>query len=387
MDKNVNTDLLEYSVKSRQKNLEKGLFDKISDKLNKMILEHNYKYDILDCGSGTGYYDNRLYEYLKKHNINPNISGFDISKNAVDFAKKHYPHINFFESDVNNINIGNNSKDIIFSILTPKNYQEYNRVLRDDGRLYIISYNKKEHFKEILKYVEIERKEKNLNNNLDNGGFKILSRENMEYKIELDNESLKDVIKTIPEYQTFDKKRVEELNKMQNFKITLSYIIIEAVKKDFFEKNLQQKCADRAGCIIISKENPRNIAITYDKMDKSLFFPKGHIDKNETAEQTALRETAEETGIKVKIVKPLKEFKHTSIYDKDDTHKISFFIADSLNDKINDELKIEKHIITLWINYKEILNLDLHENYKKFYLDNFKEIEEYIKWKLTHYQS
>ena len=46
MDKNVNTDLLEYSVKSRQKNLEKGLFDKISDKLNKMILEHNYKYDI-----------------------------------------------------------------------------------------------------------------------------------------------------------------------------------------------------------------------------------------------------------------------------------------------------------------------------------------------------
>lgn len=378
MDKNINTDLLEDSVKSRQKNLEKGLFDKISDKLNKMILEHNSKYDILDCGSGTGYYDNRLYEYLKEHNINPNISGFDISKNSVNFAKKYYPHIDFFESDVNNIKTPTNSRDIIFTILTPKNYQEYNRILRKDGKLYIVSYNKKEHFKEILEYLGIKRKEKKLTKDLDDGGFKIFSREELKYEIEFDNESLADVIKTIPEYQTLEKKKVEELNKMQSFKVTLSYIIIEAIKKDFFLKNFKQKHSNRVGCIVISKENPKNIAISYDKMDKSLFFPKGHIDENETIEQTALRETAEETGIKVELVKSLNEFECTNIYDKDDIHKVTFFIASSLNDEIDDELKIEKHIVTLWIDYREVLNLDLRPCYREFYLSIFKEIEEHI---------
>lgn len=386
MDKRFNADLLKDSVEARQDILQKGFFDKISDKLNKMILENNSRYDILDSGSGTGYYDNRLFCFLKKNGKTPNISGFDISKNAVDFAKNCYPHLDFFESDVNDIKTPDKSKDIIITILAPKNYKEYDRILRDDGKLYIIGYNVKEHIKEILDFVGTKRETKKqpIYKTLDENGFKILKKEEIKLQIEFDNESLIETIKTIPEYLTFDAEKVQELFKIKTFKVTLDFVIYETIKKDFFKNNLQQKFADRAGCIIISKENPKNIAISYDKMDKSLFFPKGHIDEGELAEKTAIRETEEETGIKIKIIKPLKEFKNTSIYNPNDTHNISFFIADSLNDEIDENIKIEAHIVTFWIDYREILNLNFKKTFMDFYLDNFKEIKDYIEWKLEN---
>lgn len=387
MDIKINADLLKENVQARSDFLNKGFYSKVYDELNKLILKNNNKFNILDSGCGTGYCDNRLFEYLKKNNINPNISGFDISQASVDFAKKQYPHINFFQSDVNDIKkISNNSKDIILALLTPKNYKEYNRILKDDGKLYIIKYDVKEHFKEILEYVGAKREKKaTVTKILDENDFKILSRKEVKYQIKLDNESLRNIIKTIPEHLTFDKIKVEELNKMKELNLTLSFVINEAVKKNFFCNHFQSNNQNRSGCIIVSKKNPRNLAVAYNKYEKNLFFPKGHIEKEETAEYTAKREIEEEIGLKVKIVKQLKEFESINIYDTEKTpFKITFFLADALHDETNEDIKIENHIALLWIDYEEVLNLDLQDTYRQFYLDNFKEIDGYIKWKMKN---
>ena len=56
-------------------------------------------------------------------------------------------------------------------------------------------------------------------------------------------------------------------------------------------------------------------------------FPKGHVEPNETEEQTALRECLEETGLQAKIVEGYRE--ETSYFMKEhDAYKtVAFFIG------------------------------------------------------------
>ena len=50
----------------------------------------------------------------------------------------------------------------------------------------------------------------------------------------------------------------------------------------------------KAGCYLVDKEN-KKIALVYREKKNDYSFPKGHLEENETLEECAIRETAEET--------------------------------------------------------------------------------------------
>ena len=56
---------------------------------------------------------------------------------------------------------------------------------------------------------------------------------------------------------------------------------------------------NQAGSIVVRLDGkePEVLLVTGKRNPKSWIFPKGHIEKGETAEQAALRETREEAGI------------------------------------------------------------------------------------------
>ena len=60
----------------------------------------------------------------------------------------------------------------------------------------------------------------------------------------------------------------------------------------------------KAGCFLINKET-KEIALIYRQKQNDYSFPKGHVEKGETLEETAIRETAEETK---RIAKILDEY-------------------------------------------------------------------------------
>lgn len=63
----------------------------------------------------------------------------------------------------------------------------------------------------------------------------------------------------------------------------------------------------KAGCFLVDLEK-RAMAIVYREKQKDYSFPKGHVEDGETLEQTAVRETAEETKRDVRIVKNIKPY-------------------------------------------------------------------------------
>ena len=60
---------------------------------------------------------------------------------------------------------------------------------------------------------------------------------------------------------------------------------------------------EKAGCILINKENNK-IGLIYRQKQKDYSFPKGHRESEESLIECAIRETAEETGLRCRRALP-----------------------------------------------------------------------------------
>lgn len=66
-----------------------------------------------------------------------------------------------------------------------------------------------------------------------------------------------------------------------------------------------------AGGVVIDKERKVLVIKTKNLKGETVFtFPKGHIEKEETSQQAAVREVQEETGVLAKIIKKIKDVKY-----------------------------------------------------------------------------
>ena len=94
-------------------------------------------------------------------------------------------------------------------------------------------------------------------------------------------------------------------------------------------------------------------------------FPKGHMEKGETEEETAIREVKEETNIDIEIIKGFKE--KITYRPKEDTVKdVIFFLAKPLTENIKpQEEEIE---IAIWCDKKKAKNMITYDDDRKVFL-------------------
>lgn len=70
----------------------------------------------------------------------------------------------------------------------------------------------------------------------------------------------------------------------------------------------------KGGCVVISEGK---ILLALNDRYQYWSLPKGHVDAGETPEQSAVRETHEETGWQVDVIRSLGELRYTSPLDGD----------------------------------------------------------------------
>ena len=117
----------------------------------------------------------------------------------------------------------------------------------------------------------------------------------------------------------------------------------------------------KAGCILVNKEQ-KEIALVVQNGEYS--FPKGHLEGNETIQECAIRETIEETGHDVKIIKKLKSIKYKSpeyiVYEN------HYFLGID-NGITNKKIDLKDREITEWYKVEEILEKLSYQYLKKYW--------------------
>lgn len=139
---------------SRKKMLHYGLFDELIHQTFLQVKKYSANCrSLMDVGCGEGYYLNRVVEKL--HDEIDFVVGVDLSKDAISLATSESQNINWFVADLTNIPCKDESMDVILNVFTPANYNEFYRVLKEDGLLIkIVPF--KSHFIELRQALNIK---------------------------------------------------------------------------------------------------------------------------------------------------------------------------------------------------------------------------------------
>ena len=144
-------------VLGRRAFLESGCYAPISDVLNDTARGLGASGPILDVGCGEGYYSARLAAHL-----NAELTGLDISKEAVRCAAAKYKGPQWICGTASHLPVADGSAGIVTSLFALTMAEEFRRVLRPGG-LFFQVLAAEDHLlglKSII-YPELKRKEKN----------------------------------------------------------------------------------------------------------------------------------------------------------------------------------------------------------------------------------
>ena len=119
----------------------------------------------------------------------------------------------------------------------------------------------------------------------------------------------------------------------------------------------------KAGCYLINLKL-KSIAIIYRDTRNDYSFPKGHLEKNETLEECAIRETAEEVKRIAKIVsKP-----YISKYITPSGEDVECYMYIAIDEGKSNNVSTDTHEFK-WIPINEVMNIltynSLKEDFKK----------------------
>ena len=101
-------------------------------------------------------------------------------------------------------------------------------------------------------------------------------------------------------------------------------------------------------------------------------FPKGHVEKGETEEETAIREVKEETNIDIEIISD-KTYKINYKINNDTKKEVVFFLAKAISFDLKNQ---ENEIISCeWVDKDKVLDTLTYKNIKKVWTDVLKNID------------
>lgn len=116
----------------------------------------------------------------------------------------------------------------------------------------------------------------------------------------------------------------------------------------------------KAGCFLIKKET-KEIALIYRKKHNDYSFPKGHVEKNESLKETAIRETAEETKRIAYIIDKYPPFTEEYITPKNEECICYMFFA---IDKGKSNNQSEDTHDVIWTKFDKVYDILSYDSLK-----------------------
>jgi 23S rRNA (guanine745-N1)-methyltransferase len=222
-------------MEGRRDFLNKGYYFNFSERLNQVIISNisGDNINILDAGCGEGYFLWRLKEAIHSEQSNSmknkefNFIGVDISKAAVTYATKRDKKIKFIVGSNFNLPIMTNTIDIVIRNFAPSDEAELKRVLKDKGKLVVVTPGVQHLYG--LKEILYEKARKHEEKQTIFEGFKLINTTEVKYNINVqegaDGEDVKNLISMTPYYWTFDSSMRESASNTSKLSTALHFNI------------------------------------------------------------------------------------------------------------------------------------------------------------------
>jgi 8-oxo-dGTP pyrophosphatase MutT (NUDIX family) len=121
--------------------------------------------------------------------------------------------------------------------------------------------------------------------------------------------------------------------------------------------NIEKSC----GAVLFAENEKRRYVLVKSSANGDWGLPKGHVEKNETEKETALREILEETGVRAEIVEGFRE-QIEYVMPNGAKKQAAYFAAKYENQELqNDPEEISDIMIGT---IEEALNTASHDNVK-----------------------
>jgi len=206
-------------VLSRRTFLEAGHYAPIADALITAAKKYGISGKILDVGCGEGYYCTRLADSLGLE-----LTGLDISKEAVRCAAAKYKGPSWLCATAAHIPVADGSADLLTSLFAITLPEEYHRVLKENG-LFFQVLAAQDHLmglKSII-YDEILLKEKDSVPNLP--GFELLESIPVRFSFAVEGEQVQNLFSMTPHVFRIGKNGAERLRQTQSLTDTASCVL------------------------------------------------------------------------------------------------------------------------------------------------------------------
>lgn len=221
---------------SRRVIAESGFFAPLSKMIGELIQCRRHSGEgtikILDAGCGEGSHLSSIREEINSHSTNEVVAvGVDISKEGVLVASKSYPGIVWCVADLANSPFKDNSFDVVLNILSPSNYAEFHRLLRDGGMV-IKVVPQRNYLKELRDFFFADS-DKQVYSNQGTverfyANFKSVDRVPLRYSVTIDQSLLVPLIQMTPLSWSVPKERIQAFLKTNVTEITVELDILVA---------------------------------------------------------------------------------------------------------------------------------------------------------------
>lgn len=217
-----------------------GFFDPMLECISNLILHHiresnDRSINILDAGCGEGSHLGRIISNLRSMTAKSLQGvGIDISKEGILMASKAFYDIIWNVADLSNLPLMDRQFDVILNILSPSNYEEFDRVLKDDGVL--IKVIPGSNYLIELRNVYYDRAESQVYSNDKviqhySQNFNIIDKKDLYYTTAIDKDNLGHLMRMTPLSWNVAEERIKQALAHGINKITVDLTIIVGKKQ------------------------------------------------------------------------------------------------------------------------------------------------------------
>lgn len=219
-------------VDARQRLLNTGVYQPISDALNRQVLAVAHSpLHIADIGCGEGYYTQRLYQALPESS---HMYGIDISKEAVRCAAKRDQHIHWLVASGVNLPLLPDSLDVITCLFTRLMPESFTKVLKQEGKVFTVTTGK-QHLQEMrdILYPEIRTQVFDPDRVMAKHGFISQQKEEVSYQMKLTGpDQIRDLLLMTPHQWRARAENRDNLLRLNQLRVTVDVIVHRFIAED-----------------------------------------------------------------------------------------------------------------------------------------------------------